>query len=161
MDITSSDQYGTACLIIEADDYEENTIHDIIEIAIERDATYYDGEDECFVIQFPGRPIEIYTERALTGSYRPETNVEAELEALRGRFESLGLEVKIDKSPAGLRADLALVVPTVGLSTVGGQCKDYLQLLFESGNLCRVDQDDKWCTWQQGLQMARDFAERK
>ena len=60
---TYSSQYHTPCIVIERDDLGDFTIDEVIEEAVSMEATYDDGEDECFVVQFPGRPIELYTER--------------------------------------------------------------------------------------------------
>lgn len=64
MSVHFAEQYGTGCIRIDGNESPE----DVIEFAYEADAHYHDGEDECFVIQFPGRPMELYTREALTKS---------------------------------------------------------------------------------------------
>lgn len=60
-------QYHKHCIVLEVGD----TIEDIIERAINKDALYQEGPDEediAFVVQFPGRPKELYSETALRRS---------------------------------------------------------------------------------------------
>jgi hypothetical protein len=61
-----AEQYSKPCIRLEGGE----TFDEVSEFAYECEATYFDGEDECFVIQFPGRPQELYTEEALRGSLR-------------------------------------------------------------------------------------------
>ena len=59
-----SEQYNKPCIRLEGgESYDE-----VAEFAYECEATYDDGEDECFVIEFPGRPQELYTADALRRS---------------------------------------------------------------------------------------------
>ena len=64
MSVQFAEQYGKCCIRLEGGE----TFEEVTEFAHESDATYDDGEDECYVIQFPGRPQELYTEQALRGS---------------------------------------------------------------------------------------------
>ena len=59
-------QYGTACIQLhEGDDVEE-----VIEFAEEQGAMYEEEpDDRLYVVEFPGRFPELYTERALRGSF--------------------------------------------------------------------------------------------
>ncbi len=65
-----SSQYDTSCIVVEEGDHLDYSIDDVIHAAVDGGATYNDGEDECLVVQLPGRPVELYTERALRGSLR-------------------------------------------------------------------------------------------
>jgi len=67
---TYSSQYRTSCIVVEEADLGDYTIDEIIEEAIEKEATYHDGEDVCLVVQLPGRPIELYTKRAFRMSFK-------------------------------------------------------------------------------------------
>lgn len=62
-------QYERPCIILEPkDDY-----LDVIRMAEEEGAVFMDGpdviDDKCYVIQFPGRPQELYTFAALARSF--------------------------------------------------------------------------------------------
>jgi len=59
-------QYGTACIQLhKGDDIEE-----VIEFAKEQGAQYEEEpNDWVFVVEFPDRFPELYTERALRGSF--------------------------------------------------------------------------------------------
>ena len=61
-----AEQYGTACIQLhEGDDIEE-----VIELAQIEGAEYEEEpNDFAFVVEFPGRFPELYTERALRGSF--------------------------------------------------------------------------------------------
>lgn len=65
-----SDQYKKGCVVVEAGD----TLDEIIAKANDEGAFYFDGEDECFVIDFRDKPErqvgpELYTEEALRRSF--------------------------------------------------------------------------------------------
>ena len=67
MRIGYAEQYNKACIILETGD----ELEDIIEKAELEDAIFYEGpdqEDKCYVVQFPERPMELYTKKALTDS---------------------------------------------------------------------------------------------
>ncbi len=68
MRIQYSYQYQVNCVVIEDND----TARDIIDFAKENEAVYYDGEDDCIVVDFcaPSRVVgpELYTESALIRS---------------------------------------------------------------------------------------------
>ena len=64
MSVQFAEQYGKCCIRLEGGE----TFEEVTDFANESDARYDDGEDVCYVIQFPGRPQELYTERALRGS---------------------------------------------------------------------------------------------
>jgi hypothetical protein len=67
MQLGHSGQYGVPCLIIEeAEDVID--IDTLLEYATEQGALYHDGDDYCFVVQLPGRPVELHTEEALRRS---------------------------------------------------------------------------------------------
>lgn len=64
-----SDQFKKSCVVVEAGD----SLDEIIAEADNIDAYYFDGEDQCLVIEFqddPNRLIgpELYTEEALRRS---------------------------------------------------------------------------------------------
>lgn len=59
-------QYEKACIILEPGD----EIEDVIEYAELNDAIFWEGPGEkACVVQFPGRPKELYSEKALSGSF--------------------------------------------------------------------------------------------
>lgn len=60
-------QYNTQCVRLEGGEVFE----EVVMMAYDCGATYDDGEDECFVIEFPGRPQELYSEEALRRSLVP------------------------------------------------------------------------------------------
>jgi hypothetical protein len=62
-----SSQYHTGVVILSKDD---TSFIKIKKAAHDYEALYNDGKDQCFVIQFPDRPIELYTETALRRSLR-------------------------------------------------------------------------------------------
>lgn len=70
-----SDQYGCPCIVIDDDDMtqmglDKNGADRIIEEAREEHATFEDEPGSiCYVIQFPNRPMELYTESALRRSF--------------------------------------------------------------------------------------------
>lgn len=59
-----AEQYARPCIVLEGNE----TPDEVIERAWYAEALFDDGEDECYVIQFPGRPPELYTEDALRRS---------------------------------------------------------------------------------------------
>lgn len=59
-----AEQYQKPCIRLEGGECFE----EVVMFALDCDATYNDGEDDCYVIQFPGRPQELYTEQALRRS---------------------------------------------------------------------------------------------
>ena len=70
-----SDQFKKACIVVEAGD----NLDEIIEDADNKDAYYFDGEDNCFVISFEDKPErlvgpELYTEEALRRSFSPKAH---------------------------------------------------------------------------------------
>lgn len=62
-----SEQFGTSSVVLEDIPQDPDQV---IQYAEENEATYFDGEDNCFVVQFPGRPVELYTESALRRSLK-------------------------------------------------------------------------------------------
>jgi len=62
-----AEQWNCVCVIINDDDMDDTEA--FIEEAIENEATYFDGEDTLLCVRFPGRPQELYTERALERSF--------------------------------------------------------------------------------------------
>jgi hypothetical protein len=62
----TSEQFRTPYLSVNKDDAVEKVLKSAREIG----ATYYDGEDLCFVVEFTSRQgvIELYTEQALRDS---------------------------------------------------------------------------------------------
>ena len=62
----SASQYGTACVQL----HEGDDVDEVIEFAEEQGAMYEEEPgDWTYVIEFPGRFPELYTERALRGSF--------------------------------------------------------------------------------------------
>ena len=59
-----AEQYSKCCVVIDGTE----SADDVIAKCFDDEATFFDGEDSCFVVQFPGRPQELYTENALRGS---------------------------------------------------------------------------------------------
>jgi len=61
-------QYQKSCIILEPED----ELDDVIHMAELENAIFYEGPDltldKTYVVQFPGRPKELYTKRALRGS---------------------------------------------------------------------------------------------
>lgn len=68
MNITFAEQYGTPCIEVGPQD----TFEGVESAARASAATYHDGEDECLVLRFPGRPPELYTVEAAKRSIRPD-----------------------------------------------------------------------------------------
>lgn len=66
MRVEFAEQYGRPCLVIEGTE----PFEEVIMGAYDAEATFNDGEDECLIVQFPGRPQELYTEEALRRSLR-------------------------------------------------------------------------------------------
>lgn len=66
MKIEMAEQYGVPCVVLDGTE----AASEVICFARESEAIYYeDGpDDECFVVQLPGRPQELYTENALRRS---------------------------------------------------------------------------------------------
>ena len=60
------EQFSTVCLSLDGTE----TAQQIIDRAHRDEAVYFDGEDYCLVLQFPGRPQELYTETAVRRSMR-------------------------------------------------------------------------------------------
>jgi hypothetical protein len=67
-----AEQYNIVCVVIDAGD----TAAEVIAAAIKNSATYFDGEDECYCVQFPDRPQELYTDVALRRSNFPSASSE-------------------------------------------------------------------------------------
>lgn len=65
-----AEQYSCVCIIANEDDTAESLIND----AIENEATYFDGEDTCVCVRFPGRPQELYTENAIERTFKQHSN---------------------------------------------------------------------------------------
>lgn len=59
-----AEQWNIPCIVLEGT---ENG-PEVIDKALESEATYDDGEDLLLCVQFPGRPMELYTHVALTFS---------------------------------------------------------------------------------------------
>lgn len=64
MSVHFAEQYGTGYIRIDGNE----ELEEVVEFAYEAAAYYHDGEDECLVIQFPGRTPELYTREALARS---------------------------------------------------------------------------------------------
>lgn len=62
-----SRQYGTSCVVIESLPADAD---EVIEYAHDIGAVCEESDGVAYVIQFPGRPIELYTERALRAGVR-------------------------------------------------------------------------------------------
>ncbi len=66
MKVISALQYRTACIQLHSND----NIEEVMEFAKEQGAEYEEGPGEyAFVVEFPGRWPELYTERALRNSF--------------------------------------------------------------------------------------------
>ena len=67
MKVTYAEQYQTACITLEGNEAPD----DVIEKALDAGATFQEepGED-CYILQFPGRPKELYTESAIRRSLK-------------------------------------------------------------------------------------------
>ncbi len=66
-----SDQYAMFAVVLEEEDLPSGA-EDTINFAITNEATKVfpsEGKDPCFCVQFPGRPMELYSEEALRGSF--------------------------------------------------------------------------------------------
>lgn len=66
LSLVYSEQYDTPAVVI-PEDATRNDGDEILEFAEDNEAIY-DSDDAYFVVKFPGRPIECYTERALLRS---------------------------------------------------------------------------------------------
>lgn len=64
MKVEFSEQYSKCCLVLEGTEDAQA----VMDKAYEDECVYFDGEDDCFVVRFPDRPQELYTETALRGS---------------------------------------------------------------------------------------------
>lgn len=62
-------QYRKPCLILDQGDLKASP-EVLIEAAHDMEAIYEDADGEQLVVQFPGRPQELYTERAFRASLR-------------------------------------------------------------------------------------------
>ena len=66
MKLAYAKQYAKPCIILEPGD----EIEDVIEYAEYNDAIFWEGPGEkAYVVQFPDRPKELYSERALQRSF--------------------------------------------------------------------------------------------
>ncbi len=75
MRISASRQYGgCGALMMETSDFPftERDIEELIELAHREEAIYWEGDDACIVVSLPGRPIEIYMQRAFRASLRAQ-----------------------------------------------------------------------------------------
>lgn len=70
MKFEMAEQYSRVCAHL--DGTEQLTADELIALCHDNEACYDDGEDLCLVIQFPGRPQELYTENALRGSLKSD-----------------------------------------------------------------------------------------
>lgn len=66
MRVEFAEQYSVPCVVIDGTE----TFDEVETKCNEDDALYWDGEEYCMVVQFPGRPMELYTQEALTRSLR-------------------------------------------------------------------------------------------
>lgn len=64
MKVEFAEQYNVPCLVLDGSE----TPDDAVERAARDECVYFDGEDHCYVICFPGRSPELYTEDALRRS---------------------------------------------------------------------------------------------
>ena len=79
MRVGYANQYQKPCIILHN---RTEVMEDVIELAELEDAIFWDGPDEdvCYVVQFPGRPMELYTKNALIGSLPSMESKKAEEE---------------------------------------------------------------------------------
>ncbi len=61
-------QFGCVCVVVK----ENDTARSLIDDAIENKATFFDGEENLMCVRFPGRPQEVYTERAIGRTFEQE-----------------------------------------------------------------------------------------
>lgn len=64
MTVEFADQYKRPCLVLDGTE----SGSDVIERAYRDEAIYREDDEDCFVVRFPGRPQEIYTETANFGA---------------------------------------------------------------------------------------------
>lgn len=64
MKVEFAEQYAKCCLVL---DGTENA-QAVIDKAWEDECVYFDGEDDTFIVRFPDRVQELYTEDALRRS---------------------------------------------------------------------------------------------
>lgn len=64
--IIFAEQYSKPCVVVEDGDDADA----IIDRCWDDEATFWDGESECCVVQFPGRPPELYTSEAVRRSLK-------------------------------------------------------------------------------------------
>ncbi len=75
--VNSSSQYfkygALSCIRIDEErDLTDGLVDEIVGVARKEGATFDDdGDEEVFVVEFPGRPQEVYTESALRRSLKP------------------------------------------------------------------------------------------
>ena len=73
-----AEQYQKPCIILES---RRDVVEDVIEFAEIEGAIFWEGPDEkAYVVQFPGRPMELYTKNALIGSLPSMESKKAEEE---------------------------------------------------------------------------------
>lgn len=75
----------------------------VIERCLRDECTYDDGEDVCYVVQFPGRPMELYTEDALKGSFAGRNRFTASGELTVFNLKALTAICEQDLSKQALR----------------------------------------------------------
>lgn len=61
MRVEFADQYSVPCVVIDGTE----TFDEVETKCSESEALFWDGEEYCMVVQFPGRPMELYTGEAL------------------------------------------------------------------------------------------------
>lgn len=59
-----AEQYNIVCVVIHPGD----TADEVIRLATENDATYFEGDDVCYCVRFHDRPQELFTAEALKRS---------------------------------------------------------------------------------------------
>lgn len=68
MRVEFSEQFSVPCVVLNEEDEKTLTSDGLINACRNAEALYDDGEDICFVVEFPGRYRELYTESALRRS---------------------------------------------------------------------------------------------
>jgi hypothetical protein len=64
MKVEFSEQYSVPCVVIDGTE----TFDEVETKCSADEALFFDGEEYCMVVQFPGRPMELYTGEALRRS---------------------------------------------------------------------------------------------
>lgn len=64
MRVEFAEQYGVPCVVLDGSEEPEH----VVDCCYESEAICVEDGEDCFVVQFPGRPQELYTRESLTRS---------------------------------------------------------------------------------------------